>query len=172
MSWVSTRIPEAVRNFVALAMLAAVLYTAYGQYEQRKYNEAYTLHTQNRTIESDVYLFITKAESAQRGYVLTGDDDFLKEYYSSNEQLRVRVRTLKIFLPKGNTGVLHDMSDSLDRKIREMDERIEEVRSKRVKVGLGNLTAGELEMRHIEDDLTTLIAQERNDIRYLAAAHP
>ena len=170
----SNSVPEWMRNILAFLMVGVMIQCGWGVYQLRKFSEAMTITQQNRVIESQVHLFITKAESSQRGYVLTGNDEYLRDYYASIEQLRANVRTLVIFLQNQpqQAKTLSDLSQSIDTKIQEMDAVITDVRQKGPSMAApARIDKGMALMHRIEDTLNTLIAQERNHVRYLTAAH-
>ncbi len=85
-----------IRNtLLALAASAAVLVgiiasTLYLVYETQSYAEQLIGSRRVRSTTADLLLMLQQAESGQRGYLLTRDDDFLRNYQQAASELRKR----------------------------------------------------------------------------------
>jgi PAS domain S-box-containing protein len=118
---------------------------------------------------SDTYLIIEKlnailadltdAETSQRGYLITGEESYLKPYQAARERVREDVRTLKEFIVNDSKQKdLAEFEPVVTAKLTELDDRIQ-IRSRH---GLAALTATQIDVgTQYMDRLRSLISQKK-----------
>lgn len=122
-----------IRNtLVALAAGAAVLIgiigsTLYLVYETQNYSEQVISSRRVRSSAADLLLMIQQAESGQRGFLLTLDQDFLASYREAASELRKRQQAFETAV-SGNPFIKVDFPElqkAVATKAMELDQTIE-----------------------------------------------
>ena len=167
-------VPEWLRTVLTYGFLAWMIFIGLWVYQIRRFGQALTISQQNRVIEDQVVINVTKAETGQRGYLLTGNMEYLRSYYGAVDQLHANVRTLKVFLRtnENQTVTIVNLDNAIGEKLKEMDSTILAYQKAGPDSALKIVKTdkGLTKMREIEDLLNTLIAEERDRTRRLAAS--
>lgn len=114
-----------------------------------------------------IQLSLTESETAQRGYVITEDSDYLETYSESIERYRDAIKNLDSLLGVEKTRtqveILFDVKHLAEEKIAEMARSIELVMDNRrpEAVALVNDGDGKMLMNRIRQDLNDLYIIER-----------
>jgi signal transduction histidine kinase len=122
-----------IRNTIIALVAGAIMLvgiigsTLYLVYETQSYSEQLVSSRLARSTASDLLVMIQQAESAQRGYLLTLDPDFLSTYRQAAANLRDRQNRFEAAI-RGNPVVKIDLTElqkSIAAKAIELDETIE-----------------------------------------------
>lgn len=171
MSRISDAVPNWARNLIAVACLCWIVYVGLMVYQLREFSHKVVISQQDRVIEERVHLLITKAEGSELAYLMTGNDEYLRDYYSSVDQLHANFRTLVVYL-KANPvqyATLGELNKAISSKLDGMEANIKAYKAQG-HVDIAKIAASDkgLVVTHqIEDLINTLTAEERNNLRRL-----
>lgn len=109
---------------VLIAFFVVTGYASYSRTEEARRDTGWVMHTHTVLIAlTDILRLARDAESHQRGYILTGDPEYLSEYRDSLKSLEMRfseVETLTSDNPK-QQGRVKVMREGIDMRVDEMD---------------------------------------------------
>lgn len=171
MSRMSDAFPEWARNLVAVLCMGWVIYVGFMVYQLRQFSNKVVISQQDRVIEERVHLLFTKAENSERGFLITGKDEYEHDYYSSTDQLNANLRTLVVYLKPNPAqfATLDELSKLIHAKLDEMDANIKLYHSTG-KIDITKMAATDTGLkvtRRVEDLINTLTAEERDHLRHL-----
>ena len=158
--------------FIAIVILVFIGMTSYRNI-QRLITESEKVTTGNnvKNAISSVLISMQDAETGQRGYIITGDEDYLLPYFNGRDSVFNKLENLqRIIIDKDQIIRGDKLKPLIEKKLKEMDEIIQIRRSKgfafaeeQVMTGAGkqimdNLRVILAEMNHNED----IILNERS----------
>jgi signal transduction histidine kinase/CheY-like chemotaxis protein/CHASE3 domain sensor protein len=113
----------------------------------------------------DILSLVKDAETGQRGYLLTGTDDYLEPYNEASQQLDARIQDLAKLVEANpeQRARLETLKNDLDVKKAELAESIELRRSSGVKAALAVVLSGrgKIAMDALREDVGTMISSEQ-----------
>lgn len=115
---------------------------------------------------NDIEVVLLKAESSQRGFLLTGNNVFLKVYANSYDSAIALTNSLKILTNDTNDqlGNITFLEDNIRLRFQRMQQLINENGSGKVTIAPDEIEKGRLIMAGIREKLTAMIEVENNKL--------
>ena len=139
-----SRFPLAIPMVVLIATFALVINEVTYRDTTKNLKAGITL-TDARISAARLLQLLTDAESAQRGYLLTGEGDYLHPFESAKLEIpaaRVQLKTFLDSMRQGDHGVAERMQRDIDEKLSELATTIELVSTGNRPAALGVVTSG------------------------------
>lgn len=128
---------------LALAVLAGITWTAYDSLRGAESSAYGILHAARALAECEELLSEVKAaESAQRGYVFTGNPRFLQEYETVRRGLPRHIAELRELVHDADAAALAGLERALDERLDALDDGIVLKRERRSPGELTELVSG------------------------------
>lgn len=167
----SNAIPNWLRNALMFTLVGSVVCICFWVYQLKAFSEGINVGQQNRVIEERVHLLLVRGENSERGYLLTGNNEYLNDYHSSIEQLHANFRALDVYLRFDNiqASTLVELNAAISVKLNDMEKNISLYESGD-HVQLRHILSSDKgldDMHKIEDLLNTLIAQQTYRLRQM-----
>ena len=169
------RLPLRVAFLLALGIITSVGILAFSEIGSRELQQVVESHTATVEVQTAIYeivSLVTDAETAERGYVLTGKAEYLQPYKDARPKLEDRFRRLTALLAKEGTPAQREQLSRINtlvgKKFGEIDATLalydrngRDVAFELLNTGLG---------KQMMDDLRTEIAQLDAEQRASVAA--
>ena len=168
------RVPPAISLTLAAAagILLANAYISYQNTRQLQEENAWLVHTGvvlEKTARMNVQL--TRLESAQRGFLLTGDEIYLAPFESAREALQARLAEVQSLTADNEVqqGRLNRLSGLVKEKLAELESTIAAYRERGRQAALAIVNTQE--GRRLMEEIQGLVGELRSDEESLRTLH-
>jgi CHASE3 domain sensor protein len=170
LKWPHVPVPNWVGVLIICFFSGWNLFVGYEVYESRAVDQYQILAMQTRVISEQALSDLRDAESGQRGFLFTGDERYLKQYFDGSIGVRGHVRTLREYIGSSPrvTAAFDRISPLIDRKLNELENTLAIYkRSGPVAAQRAVMTNEGLNlMSQIKDMFDTMRARQRDEIRH------
>lgn len=162
-------IREQVGNIARYILITIVIMDSFFVFASYRTAQAVTQNMQNSVIEERVFSDLKDAECGQRGFLYTGNEEYLPQYYVGAASTKADMIVLKEYLNKQSDSkpVLDLLSKEIDAKLSELSATVDAFRSGRPDEAKQIVTRGDglRQTERIRTLIHVLRAQHRDALR-------